>query len=583
MRLRLKERFKNIKLSRKMLLVYSFFAGISCVISMIALQMCLNIYDGKLYEKSLQELDFFTQQVNESMVEIEELSSSIALDRDVQDRLARMNRMKYLSADYAMEMYKLREMIGEELYEHPAVMNVIYTDRKQSSTKAGVDKGEIPEEIRENLLKKSAEARGGYVSMNPTEQYPYYLSGRDILETRNASLKYLGSLLITSDIQGVIEQKNNSLEAAHSTLFVYTEDGMIYQDTEEVPDLPSMDSTKGYDIIRMDGEKYFMCYLKSSVNGWMYVNIFPYSEIFGQTMEVRYLLLGGFVVLFLCIIIAMKKVADVITRPLNQLTESMKIVETGDFKGAGLVLDQEVRHDETGLLAQEFQVMLEKINLLIHENYEKQILLKDTNYKMLQAQINPHFLYNTLNTVNWMVKANRSEDAGKVIMELGRLLRASFAKEPYTTVAEELETAKGYITIQQYRYQNRAEFFVESEGNLSQYMIPRMTLQPLIENSIYYGVDNSLSVCRIMVRVKEESDRIVLEVQDSGQGMTEEELKQVREGTMVPKGHGIGLNNIRERLKITYEDSVFEIESSLGAGTKVHIEIPKVESEVRYV
>ena len=273
----------------------------------------------------------------------------------------------------------------------------------------------------------------------------------------------------------------------------------------------------------------------------------------------------------------------VIVRPLNQLTESMRIVEKGDFKGAKQVLDKDLSNDETGLLAQEFKVMLDKIDILIYENYEKQLLLQDTKYKMLQAQINPHFLYNTLNALNWMVKGKRNDDAGKVIIELGKLLRASFAKDPYTTVAGELEVAKGYIVIQKYRYQNRVEFEVSEEGNLDQYMIPRMILQPLIENAIYYGVDTSLERCRITVCVKEELEAVSLTVEDTGPGMEPEELEKVRNGTAVPKGHGIGIKNIRERLKITYEDSEFSIESRKGYGTKIQIRIPKICSEVDHV
>lgn len=579
-----RKKLRDIKLSKKMLFVYAIFAGVSCLISIIALQMSLNIYDSKLYEKSLQELDFFTQQVNTSLEDIEKASSSIALSTEIQNQLALMESYDYMAAQYSLGLYQLREMIEDELVSVTAVKNIIYTDKREAEIKAGTDTGQIdPSEYKE-ILQEFSEARGGYVSKNPTDAYPYLLSGRDILERKNASLDYLGSLVLTSDISNIIGQYSSSLEAAHSTLFVYSRDGMIYQDdTQNVPDLPDISHTKGYEVVHIGGEKYFMCYLKSSVNDWMYVNIFPYSDIFGQVMNVRYLLIGGFVILFVCMVVVMRKMSVVIVRPLNQLTESMRIVEKGDFKGAKQVLDKDLSNDETGLLAQEFKVMLDKIDILIYENYEKQLLLQETKYKMLQAQINPHFLYNTLNALNWMVKGKRNDDAGKVIIELGKLLRASFAKDPYTTVADELEVAKGYIVIQQYRYNNRAEFEVLAEGNLERYMIPRMILQPLIENAINYGVDASLEGCRITVSVKEEPDAILLTVEDTGPGMEPDELESVRNGTAVPKGHGIGIKNIRERLKITYEDSEFSIESQKGHGTKIQIRIPQIISEVNHV
>ncbi|QBE97288.1 Sensor histidine kinase YehU [Blautia producta] len=584
MKVQWKKKLRDIKLSKKMLFVYAVFAGVSCIISIIALQMSLNIYDSKLYEKSLQELDFFTQQVNTSLNDIEKASSSIALNAEIQNQLALMESYEYMSAQYSLGLYQLREMIEDELVSAAAVKNIIYTDKKEAEIKAGTDTGKIGEGEFKEILEDFQGARGGYISKNPTADYPYLLSGRDILERKNASLDYLGSLILTSDISGIIGQNSDSLEAAHSTLFVYSKDGMIYQDdTQAIPKLPDVDHTKGYEVVHIQGEKYFMCYLRSSMNDWMYVNIFPYSDIFGQVMNVRYLLIGGFLILFICMVVVMRKMSVVIVRPLNQLTESMRIVEKGDFKGAKQVLDKDLSNDETGLLAQEFKVMLDKIDILIYENYEKQLLLQDTKYKMLQAQINPHFLYNTLNALNWMVKGKRNDDAGKVIIELGKLLRASFAKDPYTTVAGELEVAKGYIVIQKYRYQNRVEFEVSEEGNLDQYMIPRMILQPLIENAIYYGVDASLEGCRITVCVKEEPEAVLLTVEDTGPGMEPEELEKVRNGTAVPKGHGIGIKNIRERLKITYEDSEFSIDSRKGHGTKIQIRIPKMCSEVDHV
>lgn len=576
MRQKLWEKFRNLKLAKKMMLVYVVLLGISCSIAVAALQISLNIYDGKLYEKSLQELDFFTQKVNDNLNDVENLSYTIAMDTGIQQQLSKIKTLNYLSAEYSYEMYRLRILLLNQLNSRPMVENIVYTDEHKTKFTVGVDCGTIGKEEYNRLLEKFHQARGGYVVQPPTEEFPYLLSGRDVLKHLDTSLDYLGSLLITCDVSGMIGKKIGDLEANHSTLFVYSQDGMIYQEDEaEAPKLPSMDKTQGYQIIPYKGQKYFMCYLKSSQSGWMFVNLFPYSEIFGQTMTVRYLMMAGFFAIFLGSALIMKKLADVITKPLEQLSESMRIVETGDFEGAKVVLDQEAHSDESGLLAQEFRAMLDQINTLIYENYEEQLLLKDTKYKMLQAQINPHFLYNTLNALHWMVAANRNADAGKIIIELGQMLRASFAKEPLTTIAADVQLARSYITIQQFRYQSRAEFSIETQGDLEAYLIPHMTLQPLVENAIYHGVENSLECCRVSVKVREEKDSVFLEIANTGPGMTPEELEAVRNFTARPKGHGIGLNNIRERLKMAFQDSEFSIESRIDEGTVVRIRIPK--------
>lgn len=572
-----------MKLEGKMLVVYMVFIGICFGLALLALQISLSIYDEKLYEKSLQELDFFAQKINDDLEEVEDLAFTIAMDTEIQQQLKKISQIDYLSAEYSYEMYKFRLLLMNEASSHDIIKNIVYTDGLKTNFTVGEASGTIEQETYDELLNKFHKTRGGYVVENPSKEYPYLLSGRDVLEHLDASMKYLGSLIFTCDVEGVIEDKINMLEADHAELFVFSEDGIIYSgDNELIKILPDI-KKKGYEIIRYQGKRYFVCYLKSSQNGWTFVNAFPYSAIFGQTMVVRYMMIVGFIVLLVASVFVMKKISCIITKPLKQLSESMQIVETGDFQSAKMVLSKENNEDETGMLAQEFKIMLERIDFLIHENYEKQLLLQDTRYKMLQAQINPHFLYNTLNALNWIVKAGNDEAAGKMIIELGKMLRATFATEPYTSVADDVELVRSYITIQQFRYQERAEFEIEIEGNLQDYMIPHMTLQPLVENAIYYGVEATLTCCMVTVKAIEESETILLEVKDTGPGMIAEELEAVRGFTAVPKGNGIGLKNIKERLLITYEKSQFDIESTPGRGTTVRIRIPKKKKDGMYV
>lgn len=322
-----------------------------------------------------------------------------------------------------------------------------------------------------------------------------------------------------------------------------------------------------------------MCYLSTSENGWMYVNFFPYSDVYGQIERVRNLALCSFCVVFVLLLFLIHRISEIITRPLETLVRSMQVVETGDFESAKQIPMDAEREDEVGLLTKEFRVMLDQIDVLVKENYEKQFLLKDTKYKMLQAQINPHFLYNTLNVIHWMIRAKENEKASRMIVELGALLRASFNENPYITVEEEIGMLENYLKIQRYRYEDRADFAVEKNGNPGKYIMPRMTLQPLVENAIFYGADQMEDVCHIKITITEEENNILFEVKDNGPGMTEEELEGVRKFTVKPKGHGIGIKNICERLNITYEAFQFQIESKVGKGTLIRIRVPKLRTE----
>ena len=166
-----------------------------------------------------------------------------------------------------------------------------------------------------------------------------------------------------------------------------------------------------------------------------------------------------------------------------------------------------------------------------------------------------------------------------MIVELGVLLRASFDENPYTTVEKEIDMLKSYIEIQRQRYEDRAEFIIKEAGNPGEYIMPRMILQPLVENAIFYGADMMAEICYIDITVTEEAKSILFEVKDNGPGIKPEELQKVRNFTVKPKGHGIGIKNIYERLRITYDVFDFTIDSEEGQGTTIRIRVPKQKAE----
>lgn len=498
----------------------------------------------------------------------------------MQNQLSRMQEMEYLSPEYNYAKQQLMTILQNKIFSQDIIRNVIYTDQNQVTFMAGIYTGELEPLMKESLLQQFHEKRGGYVTCSPTEDYPYLISGRDILEVKNATLNYLGSLIFTSDIGEWIGRKADELEAEHSTLLVCSDQGMIYQEADgDVLGLLNLTEERGWQVISLRGERTFLCYEKSRETGWMYVNYFPYSEIYGQLLVLRYAIFAVMALVFGAAVLFLRRISAAITRPLEQLTRTMKVVEQGDFKEARKLLPSNPAKDETGSLTREFDTMLTQIDILIHENYEKQLLIKDTKYKMLQSQINPHFLYNTLNSLNWMVRAGNSQDASRMIVELGSLLRGVLSRKMYVTAEEELAMLESYMAIQQFRYKSRARFVVEKSGSLADYYVPKMILQPLVENAIAYGVDRSLTMCDVVVEAREREAILWFVVADQGPGMNLKELESVRNGTCKPKGHGIGLANIRERLALISPQCTLTVDSVPGEGTRVVIEIPRLEGE----
>ena len=577
---KVKNRLRQYSLSKKIILIYVLFTGITCAASVIALQTSLNIYDSKLYDSSIEKLSFYINSVDENMSRIETYSYVTVLDKDIQQQLMDAKEFLYPSDAYSYKMTGVRRNIYEKMTEYPEVLNTAYYYFNSIRFKTGIDTGKVDNEVMSDLLARAHRETGSYVYTAPSKDYPYLLAARDIRESTYASLDYLGTIVLVSNTNSIFDDGISSLQVEDSNIAVYSGDDVVYSNFNEdkiSDDIPQILENKGHKIIRYQGGRYFMCYLKSDKNGWTYVNMFPYTEIFGEIMAVRYILIGFFLITFVLMFFCMKKMSKLVTNPLSTLSDSMQVVMKGDFNKAMEILPNETYGDEVGEITEEFKSMLEQINTLIRTNYEKQAVIQETKYRLLQAQINPHFLYNTLNAINWMIKARRNEEAGLMNMELGNLLHATFAQRPLATVEEELEIIKSYITIQQFRFQNKLEFKLEKSGDLSEYCVPRMIIQPLVENSIAYGLENAFEKCSIKVAVCEEERWISFCVSDTGTGMSEQELKQVRNMTFTPKGHGIGLKNIKERLELIYDSYQFDIDSENGKGTVIFIKVPKLK------
>lgn len=573
-------KFKNITLTRKMLLVYAVFAGFFFGVSILAFQGSTDVFEKKLYDNSIRELDYYAKDVKDSLQRVSDRSYEMLLDSELQSILGKLQQTKPETLEYNQLLTSIRWSLVNDKNLKSDIQTIYYIDNYGNTVESGQAAWEIPEEEKDVFMQKIRDSNGEAVFYGPTKKCKYLLCGRKMLNWQDMSLENMGTLMLVCDVGQMIERDKKLLEAEHASMFVYTDDHMIYQDIEEsLPPLPQNKDGQGYKVLNYQGERYFMCYLSTSENGWMYVNFFPYSDVYGQIERVRNLALCSFCVVFVLLLFLIHRISEIITRPLETLVRSMQVVETGDFESAKQIPMDAEREDEVGLLTKEFRVMLDQIDVLVKENYEKQFLLKDTKYKMLQAQINPHFLYNTLNVIHWMIRAKENEKASRMIVELGALLRASFDENPYIAVEEEIGMLENYLKIQRYRYEDRADFTVEKNGNLGKYVMPRMTLQPLVENAIFYGADQMEAVCHIKITITEEENNILFEVKDNGPGMTEEELEGVRKFTVKPKGHGIGIKNIYERLNITYETFQFQIESKVGKGTMIRIRVPKLRTE----
>ena len=263
-----------------------------------------------------------------------------------------------------------------------------------------------------------------------------------------------------------------------------------------------------------------------------------------------------------------------ISQPIKRLEKQMKRLESGDFE----ISVEEKGEDEVRRLSKAFNLMVAKIKMLMDQIITEQEGKRKSELKALQAQINPHFLYNTLDSIIWMNENKNYEGVTVMVAALAKLFRISLSRgHEIICIADELEHARNYLTIQKIRYKDKFEYTIDAEPGLQSERTLKLILQPIIENAIYHGISPLNEKGIIKISVTSEGNNILFQVSDNGYGIKPEILKEllVKESTSYHSG-GVGLKNVNERIKLFYgEEYGIEIKSEIDVGTVVNIRIPR--------
>ncbi len=271
-----------------------------------------------------------------------------------------------------------------------------------------------------------------------------------------------------------------------------------------------------------------------------------------------------------------RKIMTGITKPIRNLCEVTTLAGSGDFA----VRAQEGSTDELAVLNSSFNQMVEKIGNLVEDIRIEQLNLRVTELKLLQAQINPHFLYNTLDTIIWLAEAGEKEQVVVMVSALSDFFRTTLSKgRDYISVREEEAHIHSYLKIQKVRYRDILDYDIQIDEELYQYRILKLTLQPLVENALYHGIKNKRGRGRIEVSGEKRGDALVFRVWDNGKGMESEKLEKVRRiisGEQDPKDpSGFGLFNVNQRIHLNYGNGYgLTMNSVYGSWTEAVVTIP---------
>jgi len=284
----------------------------------------------------------------------------------------------------------------------------------------------------------------------------------------------------------------------------------------------------------------------------------------------------AFAALFIMVLLLSYYIPLSITRPILRLEEVTNQVANGN-----LTVRSDVQNGvEVSALSDALNTMIDKINELLEQVTTEQIRLRKAEFELLQSQINPHFLYNTLDTIVWLAEAGEQSKVVSMVGSLSEFFRSTLSRgKDIVSVREELQHVRSYLEIQQVRYQDILEYEITVPEELYECMIPKLTIQPLVENALYHGIKNKRGVGHIHISGYRNGDGCTLRIEDNGAGIVRERLLQVRDGILnkVLTGKDIyGLYNVNERIRLNFgEQYGITIESEYGEGTVVDVLLPE--------
>lgn len=318
----------------------------------------------------------------------------------------------------------------------------------------------------------------------------------------------------------------------------------------------------------IDSSRYIGNYKDVSKLGWKVVNLVPYESFLDRIRGVLLTLLIYMLTFIALTIIVSNYIYKSIYNPINNLVKGMDRAISGCID----VKLEDDSNDEIGRLSKQFNGLISKINSLLDEIKYEQELKRESEIKMLQAQINPHFLFNTLNTLKWIAVMNEDTSVSNGLGALAKLLRNTIVdSNEFVTIREEIDNIKSYIVIQKLRYGDSFEVNYHIEEEFYNYKIIKFILQPIIENSILHGFDEHKDNQKIDIIISENNSILEILIKDNGKGFNQDKHKEKKSGKL----SGVGYKNVCERIKLTYgREYTVELKSEIDKGTEVKITLP---------
>lgn len=553
----IRQSFTNLKLRQKILVMILIVALFFCASSLCSYMILQKSNNHLIYKSLISSVNSSADQISTELTDIESLSNTIVSNHYIRNGLSSLMDQASTSVHINNVKNTISSFISEYHYRVSGISYIMIKCDQMVATSYEPLSSKIPPEINDSILNGLKASSGYPIWITDYCNKEGLFLGRNILRVKQLKQETLGTAIINVDINKLVKASSRSILPGFDVHFILFSDGKeIYHSSAlSENDVETICSQKidSYKIIHLSDQPYFCVSSTIASTGWNYICLVPYASI-NQTIHLSFLLSIGIVSLGigLALIITLRMTRR-ITHDFSELIDKMHQFSQNETVIPSSAVDYSGRHDEAGVLHNQFDEMTEEIQHLIKENYVKDILTKDAQIKSLQSQINPHFLYNALDSVNWRAKSIGAEDISVMVESLGRLLRASLSHtQNVITLKDELNIVHSYIAIQKMRFdEERLKYLEDIPEELLSISIPKMTIQPLVDNAINYAMELITEQCVIEVMGRR-SDSVHIYVRNNGSQFDHDLLSRLRSGQISTHGVGIGILNIHDRIQLLF-------------------------------
>ena len=398
-------------------------------------------------------------------------------------------------------------------------------------------------------------------------------AARAIKDNEDNDIGYIVISMKADDFDNLLD---NTYNVQDSIAVVNSQWKTIYS-TEPAKDVPIVPMIReqlmtGGDLSEINKESKF--YISSVGTTGLYI-VLQRAEVFTADISKSIYNVSGIMTILslaLCIAVSLS-LSNNLSKPIHTITEAMHEMEEG-------CLDIQVktdREDEFGKLAENFNIMAGKLSDYLESQVKQQQELNDSNIALMQAQLNPHFIYNTLDTIKWVAKANNIPEITTLVASLAKILRTSISSSKFIELKEELQLCQCYVNIQKVRFDGKFNYTASLPCDLEKCIVPKLVIQPLVENAILHGLADREDG-NIDIKVWLENDRLLISVSDDGCGMDEEIMEKLNSGDRSKLAEHIGFYNVDTIIRLRYGNTYgTSIEAIEAGGTKVKVVLPIIK------